>query len=160
MGVRNLNAPKGDNGRHPYEYKNFGWAIKKAIDFGAGMEHLNLCPELDEPMFGKNYKVKFMSIFAHNVENWYLIDLAVMLYGYTLAPLYATLGPETLAYVLNVTSSVTLSLTVNKIQKIIDLKETDQLPHLKNLIIMDGGKGLEKMKLAAENAGLTVYTFN
>jgi len=101
MGVRNLNAKKDANGRHPYEFKKFGWAIKKAIDFGAGMEHLKLCPELDESMFGNDYSVKFMSILAHNVENWYIIDLAIMLYGYTLAPLYSTLGPETLAYVLN-----------------------------------------------------------
>jgi long-subunit acyl-CoA synthetase (AMP-forming) len=101
MGVRNPNSPVNKNGRHPYEYKNFGWAIKKAIDFGAGMEHLKLCPEIYESMFGNEYNVKFMSIFSHNVENWYIIDLAIMLYGYTLAPLYATLGPETLAYVLN-----------------------------------------------------------
>ena len=80
-----------------------------------------------------------MSIFSHNVENWYIIDLAIMLYGYTLAPLYATLGPETLAYVLNNTESETLALTANKVQKIIDLNNKDQVPHLKNLVIMDVG---------------------
>jgi long-subunit acyl-CoA synthetase (AMP-forming) len=80
-----------------------------------------------------------MSILSHNVENWYIIDLAIMLYGYTLAPLYATLGPKTLAYVLNNTCSETLALTGNKVQKIIDLKSEDKVPYLKNLIIMDIG---------------------
>jgi len=96
MGVRDPNW-KGE-GRAPFIYKDFKWGINKAKNFGAGLEHLGLCPEINE---FRDYKTKFISIFAPNVENLYIIDLAIMMYGYTLAPLYNTLGPDTLSYVLN-----------------------------------------------------------
>ena len=68
---------------------------------------------------------------------WYTMDIGAMLHGITLAPLYNTLGPKTLSYVLNQTKTETLALVAVHVPKIVKLKEENKLPHLKNLILMD-----------------------
>ena len=65
---------------------------------GAGIEHEGLLEERSEYL---NYKLKFISVLAHNLENWYILDQAVMTYGWTLAPLYTTLGPDSIKYIMN-----------------------------------------------------------
>ena len=71
--------------------------IDQANNFGLGLRYLGLCA------VNNTYEVpcKFISIFAPNIVPWYLMDIACMMHGFTLAPLYATLGPDTVAYVLN-----------------------------------------------------------
>jgi long-subunit acyl-CoA synthetase (AMP-forming) len=44
---------------------------------------------------------ELLSIFGPNSEPWYVADIAGMLHGITLAPLYNTLGPDVIKYVLN-----------------------------------------------------------
>ena len=68
---------------------------------------------------------------------WYTMDIAAMLHGITLAPLYNTLGPKTLAYVLNQTKAETLALVAVHVPTIVKLKVENKLPHLKNLILLD-----------------------
>lgn len=46
-------------------------------------------------------KMRFIAIFAKNRPEWTLVDLACILYGYVLVPIYDTLGPENIPYVLD-----------------------------------------------------------
>jgi long-chain acyl-CoA synthetase len=48
----------------------------------------------------KNFNLKLIGIFAKNREEWTLCDMACALYGYVLVPLYDTLTPEAISYVL------------------------------------------------------------
>jgi len=50
---------------------------------------------------------------------WYTMDIAAMLHGITLAPLYDTLGPESIAYVLNQTKASTVALVGKHFDKLI-----------------------------------------
>jgi long-subunit acyl-CoA synthetase (AMP-forming) len=72
--------------------------ITAAENFGSGILHLNLCPTINEY---KDYQCQFLSIFAGNIWEWYMIDIAAMLFGLTLSPLYDTLGMKTAGYILN-----------------------------------------------------------
>jgi long-chain acyl-CoA synthetase len=46
-------------------------------------------------------KLKLIGVFSKNREEWFVLDYANMLYGNTMIPLYDTLGPETVPFVLN-----------------------------------------------------------
>jgi len=41
-----------------------------------------------------------VGIFAKNREEWMFLDVACALYKYTAIPLYDTLGPESISYVI------------------------------------------------------------
>jgi len=101
--ARNEDGTLGD-----YEWTKYSDMINEADAFGSGLRNLELCPEIND---FRDYNLRFLSIFAPNCRSWYCMDIAAMLHGITLAPLYATLGPKTLAYVLNQTKVKTLGLT-------------------------------------------------
>jgi long-chain acyl-CoA synthetase len=48
----------------------------------------------------KNISLRVIGIYSKNREEWALCDLANALYGYTMIPLYDTLGPDSISYVL------------------------------------------------------------
>ena len=42
-----------------------------------------------------------MGVFSKNREEWMLLEYANILFGNTMVPLYDTLGPDSIPYVLN-----------------------------------------------------------
>ena len=66
-----------------------------------------------------------------------MCDCAGILYGMTLVPLYATLGPDSIPYSLNLTKVETLILNSTQLATVTDLKAAGKLDHLKNLILLD-----------------------
>ena len=116
----------GPTKNHPgiYNFKDYKTIISKAHYFGVGLDGMRV-PNLNgwkDPKYAvpgesagdktksvcalnldynQNMPLRFISVFAPNIEPWYVIDIACMLHGLTLAPLYDTLGPKTIAYVLN-----------------------------------------------------------
>ena len=60
-----------------------------------------------------------------------------MVHGLQLAPLYDTLGEDTVKYVLNQTNTETLALTASHVKLICSLKTGGELPNVNNLILMD-----------------------
>lgn len=59
---------------------------------------LNLVPVLEEY---EDLKIKLVGVHAKNREEWMVLDYANMLYGNTMVPLYDTLGPDTIGYVVD-----------------------------------------------------------
>ena len=51
-------------------YKEF---IDTSVTFGHGIQALNLCPVIQE---FRDYKCQFISVFAPNIQEWYIIDVA------------------------------------------------------------------------------------
>ena len=49
----------------------------------------------------KDFKLNVIGIYSKNHPEWNVTDMACVLYGYTTIPLYDTLGPESISYVLN-----------------------------------------------------------
>lgn len=44
--------------------------------------------------------MRFVGIYSRNREEWLTIDIANVLYKAVMVPLYDTLGPETISYVI------------------------------------------------------------
>ncbi len=116
LGTRQKNS---DGSLGKFNYKTYEECIQLALNYGAGLKALDCCPKVNE---FRDYKLRFISIFAPNIEPWYIMDIAHILYGYTSAPLYNTLGPSSIAYVLNQTNVLTLGLVRKHLDTILKLK--------------------------------------
>jgi len=85
---------------------------------------------------------------------WLVCDMACMIHGITIAPLYDTLGPDTIKIVLEETNAQTLCLTENHIEEICKIKTAGGLPYLKNLVLLDC-----ETSESATSAGFETYSF-
>jgi long-chain acyl-CoA synthetase len=91
--------------------------LKQATDLGSGMENLNLIPPISEY---NNYKLKLVGVFSKNREEWSVLDVANMLYNGCMVPLYDTLGPDSISYVLkhsNITTCFASEASILILQK-------------------------------------------
>lgn len=61
------------------------------------MINLNLVYSTNEDY---RFNLKLIGIFSKNREEWQILDFANVLYGNTMVPIYDTLGPDTISYVL------------------------------------------------------------
>ena len=95
------------------------------------MINLGLVPEISEY---KDYKLKMVGIFSKNREEWALLDMANMLYGNTMIPLYDTLGPQSIPFVLNQTNITTCFCSEPSVKT---LMLTADLGKVKNIILLD-----------------------
>lgn len=59
---------------------------------------MNLLNEISEGPGKPTFKV--IGIYAKNREEWSICDIGNALYGYTMIPLYDTLGPDAVSFVL------------------------------------------------------------
>lgn len=69
-----------------------------AREVGSGIANLNMAPEVNEY---NDLKMQMVGIFAKNRSEWLILDVANFMYGYTMVPLYETLGPENISFCLN-----------------------------------------------------------
>lgn len=78
--------------------------------------------------------MKLIGIFSKNRYEWMVADVACILYGLTMVPLYDTLGIDNLSYCLQHSGVTTLFVTNETIKTILNLKS---LGNLSNLICFD-----------------------
>ena len=87
-----------------------------------------------------------------------MIDIAAMLFGLTLSPLYDTLGMKTAGYILNQTKTSAIAITGKNMQIIIDLKTSGDLQNLNSMILMEAFNIPPELVTAANDAGIATYT--
>lgn len=115
-------------------YSN-GWVLAEAEAFGSGLISLDLVPEICE---WRNYKMKFIGIYAKNCLEYMIADIGTTVYGITGVPIYDTLGEEATLFAFNQTKMVICMVTANHVPKILKNKqEFDHYPTLKTLIVID-----------------------
>jgi long-chain acyl-CoA synthetase len=68
-----------------------------ADELGRGIQALQLAPPVCEY---QNITVKMIGVFSKNRPEWIILDWANILYGGTMVPFYATLGPESIPFIL------------------------------------------------------------
>ncbi|CCE83316.1 Piso0_003891 [Millerozyma farinosa CBS 7064] len=80
-----------------------------------------------------------LSIYSYNRKEWVLTDLACALYSITSTALYATLGPDTSLYILQLTESPVVVTAKKHVEAIIDLKRKnpEAMGSLISIVSMD-----------------------
>uniref|UniRef100_A0A672H7R0 Long-chain-fatty-acid--CoA ligase n=1 Tax=Salarias fasciatus TaxID=181472 RepID=A0A672H7R0_SALFA len=111
----------------PYQWLKYK-QVKRAEHLGSGFLHKGLQPNSDT----------FIGIFAQNRPEWIIGELACYTYSMVAVPLYDTLGPEALVFIIDQAEiSTVLCDNQSKAETLLQNREKGQTPVLKTIVVMD-----------------------
>ncbi|KAK5881563.1 hypothetical protein CesoFtcFv8_022346 [Champsocephalus esox] len=112
----------------PYQWLNYKQVSDRAEHLGSGLLHKGLKPNSDT----------FIGIFAQNRPEWIIGEQACYTYSMVAVPLYDTLGPEALVFIIDRAEiSTVLCDNEKKAETLLQSREEGQTPVLKTIVIMD-----------------------
>ncbi|KAJ7984412.1 hypothetical protein DPEC_G00354570 [Dallia pectoralis] len=112
----------------PYQWLKYKQVSDRAKHLGSGLIHIGLKPKPDT----------CIGIFAQNRPEWIISEQACYTYSMVVVPLYDTLGPESLAFIINRAEiSVVLCDKQNKAEVLLANCEKGDTTGLKTIIVMD-----------------------
>uniref|UniRef100_A0A669DC07 Long-chain-fatty-acid--CoA ligase n=1 Tax=Oreochromis niloticus TaxID=8128 RepID=A0A669DC07_ORENI len=112
----------------PYQWLKYRQVSDRAEHLGSGLIHRGLKPNSNT----------FVGIFAQNRPEWIIGELACYTYSMVVVPLYDTLGPEALVFIIDRAElSIVLCDNQKKAETLLQNREKGQTPVLKTIIIMD-----------------------
>ncbi|GLD60081.1 long-chain-fatty-acid--CoA ligase 5 [Lates japonicus] len=112
----------------PYQWLKYKQVSDRAEHLGSGLLHRGLKPNQDT----------FIGIFAQNRPEWIISELACYTYSMVAVPLYDTLGPEALVFIIDRAEiSTVLCDNQKKAETLLQNREKGQSAALKTIIIMD-----------------------
>uniref|UniRef100_A0A8C1W6N2 Long-chain-fatty-acid--CoA ligase n=1 Tax=Cyprinus carpio TaxID=7962 RepID=A0A8C1W6N2_CYPCA len=112
----------------PYKWLSYREVSSRAEHLGSGLLSQGCQPNPDQ----------FIGVFAQNRPEWIISELACYTYSMVVVPLYDTLGPDAIRYIINTAEISTV--ICDKAQKAAVLLENVQrgeTPGLKMIILMD-----------------------
>ncbi|CAL9699459.1 unnamed protein product [Knipowitschia caucasica] len=112
----------------PYQWLKYQQVSDRAEHLGSGLLHKGLKP-------GPN---TFIGIFAQNRPEWIIGEISCYTYSMVAVPLYDTLGPEALVFIIDRAEiSTVLCDNPTKVQTLLQNVEKGQTPVLKTIVVMD-----------------------
>ncbi|XP_076008078.1 long-chain-fatty-acid--CoA ligase 5 [Genypterus blacodes] len=112
----------------PYQWLKYKQVADRAEHLGSGLLHRGLKPNSDT----------FIGIFAQNRPEWIIGELACYTYSMVAVPLYDTLGPEALVFIIDRAEiSTVLCDNQSKAETLLQNREKGESPVLKTIVIMD-----------------------
>ncbi|XP_064177233.1 long-chain-fatty-acid--CoA ligase 5 [Anguilla rostrata] len=112
----------------PYQWLKYKQVSDRAQHLGSGLLHRGLSPSPDQ----------FIGIFAQNRPEWIISELACYTYSMVAVPLYDTLGPEALVFIINRADiSTVLCDKQEKADILLSNCEKELTPVLNTIILMD-----------------------
>ncbi|XP_035469559.1 long-chain-fatty-acid--CoA ligase 5 [Scophthalmus maximus] len=112
----------------PYQWLKYRQVSDRAEHLGSGLLHRGLKPNTDT----------FIGIFAQNRPEWIIGELACYTYSMVAVPLYDTLGPEALVFIIDRAEiSTVLCDNQGRAETLLQNREGGQSPVLKTIVVMD-----------------------
>ncbi|KAK1159247.1 hypothetical protein AOXY_G21877 [Acipenser oxyrinchus oxyrinchus] len=114
--------------KQPYEWLSYREVSDRAQCLGSGLifQGCRPCPE------------QLIGVFAQNRPEWIISELACYTYSMVVVPLYDTLGPGAIRYIINTAEiSTVICDKPEKASVLLENVETLETPGLKTIILMD-----------------------
>uniref|UniRef100_A0A8C7LMD4 Arachidonate--CoA ligase n=1 Tax=Oncorhynchus kisutch TaxID=8019 RepID=A0A8C7LMD4_ONCKI len=112
----------------PYKWLSYKEVTTRAEYLGSGLLSQGCTPCPDQ----------FIGVFAQNRPEWIISELACYTYSMVVVPLYDTLGPDAIRYIINTADIVTVICDKpEKAQVLLGNVERQETPGLKRIILMD-----------------------
>ena len=96
-----------------------------------------------------------VSLFSINRPEWVIAEHACYVQSLVTVPLYDTLGPDAIEYIVNFTETGIIVCTFDKVKKLLDMAA--KIPVVKQIVLMDGEIGTFAEQASACNVKL--FTF-
>ncbi|XP_020635514.3 long-chain-fatty-acid--CoA ligase 5 [Pogona vitticeps] len=114
--------------KQPYQWLSYQQVLDRAEYLGSGLIHKGCKPSSEQ----------FIGIFAQNRPEWIISEYACYTYSMVAVPLYDTLGPEAIVYIVNKADiSSVICDKPEKARGILENCEQGKTPGLKIIILMD-----------------------
>ncbi|XP_048399232.1 long-chain-fatty-acid--CoA ligase 6-like isoform X4 [Stegostoma tigrinum] len=114
--------------KHPYQWLSYKEVATRAENLGSGLLQKNCRSSPDQ----------FIGVFAQNRPEWIIAELACYTYSMVIVPLYDTLGPEAIRYIINTAEiSTVICDKVEKAKVLLMNVEKNETPDLQIVILMD-----------------------
>ncbi|KAG0071458.1 hypothetical protein BGZ89_010584 [Linnemannia elongata] len=116
-------------------WSGYNWQSYRQVDqrvnaFGSGVMHIN------EAVLGNTQLNRWsLGIWSLNRPEWFISEMICNYYNLVSVPLYETLGPDAVEYVMNHAEIKVAVVSGNHIASLLEM--SDKLPHLKAIISMD-----------------------
>ncbi|OXB82355.1 UNVERIFIED_CONTAM: hypothetical protein H355_009280 [Colinus virginianus] len=112
----------------PYQWLTYKQVLDRAQHLGSGLLQKGCKPSPDQ----------FIGIFAQNRPEWIISEYACYTYSMVAVPLYDTLGPDAILYIVNKADiGVVICDKPEKAQVLLENCEQGKTPCLKTIILMD-----------------------
>uniref|UniRef100_A0A3Q3DVE3 Long-chain-fatty-acid--CoA ligase n=1 Tax=Hippocampus comes TaxID=109280 RepID=A0A3Q3DVE3_HIPCM len=112
----------------PYKWMSYKEVTSRAEHLGSGLLHQGCKASPDQ----------FIGVFAQNRPEWIISELACYTYSMVVVPLYDTLGPDAIRFIINTADiSTVICDKVDKAQVLLANVERAETPALRHIILMD-----------------------
>ena len=98
-----------------FTWLSYDEATDQAIALGAALISKNMVPLNKD----HNMELKFMGVYSKNRGEYLIADMAAVLYGITSVPIYDTLGPDAMDFIMDQTKMSIIVLSKENVQKMI-----------------------------------------
>uniref|UniRef100_A0A7M4EVT5 Long-chain-fatty-acid--CoA ligase n=1 Tax=Crocodylus porosus TaxID=8502 RepID=A0A7M4EVT5_CROPO len=114
--------------KQPYQWLSYKEVAERAEALGSGLLQQGCKPSTSQ----------FIGVFAQNRPEWIISELACYTYSMVVVPLYDTLGPGAIRYIINTADiSTVICDKPDKARVLLDHVEKRETPGLKSIILMD-----------------------
>ncbi|KAL8446643.1 hypothetical protein Emag_004703 [Eimeria magna] len=97
-----------------------------ALEVGSGLLNGDMVPQRTfDSGTGKSLTLRCIGIFAKNREEWVITEHACNAYGFTVVPLYDTLGPHSTRFILEETQMKSVVCDDSCLAKLLDALQED-----------------------------------
>mmetsp|Transcript_18687 Transcript_18687/g.52275 ORF Transcript_18687/g.52275 Transcript_18687/m.52275 type:complete len:677 (+) Transcript_18687:212-2242(+) len=135
----------------PFIYSSYTEVLARINAFAAGLETLNLVPPTKED------NMVLLGLYMKNCMEWFIGEQAIFCVSGATVPFYDTLGPESVSFILQQTSTKTVVSTRAELGRLCAVKKSGKCPNFE-VVILVNGVTKEAASMAAE-AGLEVMSF-
>uniref|UniRef100_A0A3B4WZ33 Long-chain-fatty-acid--CoA ligase n=1 Tax=Seriola lalandi dorsalis TaxID=1841481 RepID=A0A3B4WZ33_SERLL len=112
----------------PYKWMSYKEVTARAEHLGSGLLHQGCQPNPNQ----------FIGVFSQNRPEWIISELACYTYSMVVVPLYDTLGPDAIRFIINTADiSTVICDKVEKAEVLLDNVERKETPGLQRIILMD-----------------------
>ncbi|KAF1526914.1 Long-chain-fatty-acid--CoA ligase 6, partial [Eudyptes sclateri] len=114
--------------KQPYQWLSYKEVAERAEALGSGLLQQGCKPSTKQ----------FIGVFAQNRPEWIISELACYTYSMVVVPLYDTLGPGAIRYIVNTADiSTVICDKPEKARILLDHVERRETPGLSSIILMD-----------------------
>ncbi|KFV73544.1 Long-chain-fatty-acid--CoA ligase 6, partial [Struthio camelus australis] len=114
--------------KQPYQWLSYKEVSERAEALGSGLLQQGCKPSTEQ----------FIGVFAQNRPEWIISELACYTYSMVVVPLYDTLGPGAIRYIVNTADiSTVICDKPEKARVLLDHVERKETPGLSSIILMD-----------------------
>mmetsp|Transcript_4213 Transcript_4213/g.4818 ORF Transcript_4213/g.4818 Transcript_4213/m.4818 type:complete len:682 (-) Transcript_4213:145-2190(-) len=129
LGFRAVSAHTGF--ATPFVYSSYTEVVARVESIAAGLNDMGLVKRNEDGML-------LLGIYMRNCMEWVLAEHAIFTLGGATVPLYDTLGPDTVSFVLGQTNLSTCVCSRAELPCLVEAKKSGDFPNFQCIILIDG----------------------